>query len=406
MRNSWKVAKWEIKRNMMNKSFLISLLLTPAIFAFFLFIPQLFGGNDSEKVIDVFVLDELGLSEQVEQIVKEERLNWNVQGTDLTESAMLEQVGQMENTVYMPLTEEALNEGTVRVYMSDDVPESFLFEAYSMERPLIMLQMDRLELSEEQMSAVAKGISIQRGEGKESDSGLTEAGSDPLSRLVPGIFAGIILFSIVMTGMMIFTSASQEKKEKVSEIILSSVTPVELMQGKIFGYFVLGITQVAVWIALALPIVVWKIDLPIVEYLLTPGLLLLLFFAVAGYLLFAAIFVAIGATVEDMTATSNFQAFVMMLPFLPLVFIAPILSDPSGLLAKIGSFIPFTSPAVWIMRLSLVDDWPWIEIGISSVILLGSIYVMMKAAGKVFQVGILLYGKNATPKEIWKWLWV
>ncbi|HLU22237.1 MAG TPA: ABC transporter permease, partial [Bacillaceae bacterium] len=147
-------------------------------------------------------------------------------------------------------------------------------------------------------------------------------------------------------------------------------------------------------------------DIPLMKYLLVPELLLLLLLALSGYLLFAAIFVAIGATVEDMTATSNFQGFVMMLPFLPLIFIAPIINDPSGLMAKIGSFFPLTSPSVWIIRLAMLEEWPWLEILISLPILLITIWLIMKAAGKIFKIGILMYGKNATPKEIWKWLWV
>lgn len=407
MRNSFKVAKWEIKRNMMNKSFIISLLLTPAFFALFFFIPQLFNGDDAKNTIDVFITDELGVMKDIEQLVDDEQLHWNVQLTTISEPEMGQQASLKENAVYISLTEKALNDGVVQVYKSDDIDESFLYEAHMLETPLRQLQLDRLDLSDDQKNIIANGISVQQADWQEPNSGedLLAEDNDPLKQIVPGAFAAIILFSSVMTGMMIFTSASQEKKEKVAEIILSSVTPGELMQGKIIGYFVLGITQVAVWLAIGLPILAWKSDLPIVEYLFVPQVLLLVFLAIAGYLLFAAIFVAIGATVEDMTSTSNFQGLVMMLPFLPLIFIGPIIGDPSGLIAKIGSFIPLTAPAVWIMRLSLLEEWPWIEIGISLVILVVAIWLTMKAAGKVFKIGILMYGKNATPKEIWKWLW-
>ncbi|MBD7985687.1 ABC transporter permease [Sporosarcina sp. Sa2YVA2] len=407
MRNSFKVAKWEIKRNMMNKSFIISLLLTPAFFALFYFVPQLFGGNDEKKMIDVFIADELGVAQDIEQLVKDEQLHWKVHVTDLSEDEMGQQAALEENAVYIPLTEQALNDGVVQVYKGEDVDESFLFEAYMLEAPLRQLQLDQLDLSDEQKNVIAKGVSVQQADWQELDNGgeLLEDDNDPLKQIIPGAFAAIILFSSVMTGMMIFTSASQEKKEKVAEIILSSVTPGELMQGKIIGYFVLGITQVIVWLGIGLPILAWKSDLPIIEYLFVPQLALLVILAIAGYLLFAAIFVAIGATVEDMTSTSNFQGLVMMLPFLPLIFIGPIIGDPSGIIAKIGSFIPFTAPAVWIMRLSLLEEWPWIEIGISLVVLFAAIWLVMKAAGKIFKIGILMYGKNATPKEIWKWLW-
>lgn len=190
--------------------------------------------------------------------------------------------------------------------------------------------------------------------------------------------------------MMIFQSASQEKKDKVAEIILSSVTAVELMQGKILGYFSLGLLQVGVWIALVTPFALWKLDdIPVLEYLFVPETLLLLVIAILGYLLFAALFVGLGATIEDASTSGNFQGLVMMLPFIPFFLVAPIFSNPSGIIAQIATYIPFTSPAVMLMRLAVLDEWPWVEILIGLAILIVSIWIFMKLAGKIFQVGIL-----------------
>ncbi|CAM4102980.1 ABC transporter permease [Lederbergia lenta] len=412
MRNSLKVAKWEIKRNMSNKSFIISLLLTPVLFMIFFFVPSLFGGNDSEEMVKVYMLDELNVWNEVEDTVIQHGLfNWDLEKTDMKEAAMQTAATDSEQTVFIALTEDGLEQGQIHMYMSADVDESFQYEAIALEEPLRQMQIERLGLTAEQKEIIASRIVIEPvnveelSNGEETIPADEEAVADPLKRAVPGIFAGIILFSIVMTGMMIFQSASQEKKEKVAEIILSSLTPSELMQGKIIGYFVLGITQVIVWLVFLIPLVIWKMDIPLLEYLLVPELLLFLFIAFAGYFLFAAIFVGIGATVEELTATSNFQGMIMMLPFLPFLFIAPIMSDPSGLIAKIGSFIPITSPAILLVRLSMLEEWPWTEVIISLIILLASIWLFMKLAGKIFKIGILMYGKNATPKEIWKWMW-
>lgn len=411
MRNSLKVAKWEIKRNMTNKSFIISLLSTPVIFLAFFFIPMLFNKSDSDETanVTIYIHDELAVWDELQKVVDASNItNWTLVQTEAEEEQMRKDLLGMEQSIYLSLTEKALEKGQVKMYMTEDIDEYFVFEATILEQPLRELQIERLGLTDEQKEAITNQVFIVAADEAEelvSEETTTVAEADPMKRIVPGAFAGIILFSIVMTGMMIFQSASQEKKEKVAEIILSSLTPTELMQGKIIGYFVLGITQVVVWIVVAIPAIVWRFDFPLIEYLLVPELLLLLFIAFAGYLLFAAIFVSIGATVEDMTATSNFQGMVIMLPFLPLIFIAPILSDPSGLIAKIGSFIPVTSPAVLLIRLSMLDEWPWLEIGIAVAILVFSIWLFMKLAGKIFNMGILMYGKNATPKEIWKWMW-
>ena len=415
MRNSLKVAKWEIKRNMTNKSFIISLLSTPVIFLAFFFIPMLFNKSDStdDANVTVYVHDELNVWNELENAVEESGFtNWTLIQTETGEADMQSELLDMEQSAYLVMTEESLVEGQVKMYMTDDLEDSFPFEAAILEQPLRQLQMERLGLTDIQKSAILNQVSITPIDFDEMEAmvegeegGIASNEVDPLKRIIPGVFAGVILFSIVMTGMMIFQSASQEKKEKVAEIILSSLTPSELMQGKIIGYFVLGITQVVVWLVVALPAMMWRFDFPLLEYLLVPEMFLLLFIAFAGYLLFAAIFVGIGATVEDMTATSNFQGMVMMLPFLPAIFIAPILSDPSGLIAQVGSFIPITAPAVWLVRLSVLEEWPWMELGIAIVVLLFSIWLFMKLAGNIFNMGIMMYGKNATPKEIWKSMW-
>src|SRR5699024_8373706 len=93
--------------------------------------------------------------------------------------------------------------------------------------------------------------------GTNGSSAMGMMSSQTLAQIVHGIVAGIILLSIIYTGMMTFQSASQERKDKMAEIILSSLTPAEVMQGKIFGYFILGLIPVFVWISLALPFILW-----------------------------------------------------------------------------------------------------------------------------------------------------
>src|SRR5699024_12588440 len=103
--------------------------------------------------------------------------------------------------------------------------------------------------------------------------------------------------------MMTFQSASQERKDKMAEIILSSLTPAELMQGKIFGYFILGLIQVFVWISLSLPFIVWKFDVSILSYLFTFDTTVFLMFAILGYLFFASLLVVLGSTIDDVSSS-------------------------------------------------------------------------------------------------------
>ena len=407
MRNTKKVAKWEIKRNMKNKTFLIGLFISPILFLAFYLIPDLFNNSDEDTVsTTVFVNDQLGVYENLEATVQQAGAEWELQPTDISEEQAAEALESEENSAYVFIDERAFDGGVLPVYQSEEISPVFINEVQLLGAPLQAMQIEELGLTPEEASVIAQGVVFEDASAAANTE--TEAGTgmdeDLMKRIVPGIFAAAVLLSIVFTGMAIFQSASQEKKDKIAEIILSSLTPGELMQGKIIGYFVLGIIQVLVFIVLVLPVLVWKIDVPILEYLFVPELALLLFIAILGYLLFAALFVGIGATMADISTAGNFQGMIMMLPFTALIFVGPVFSDPSGIWAQIGSYIPFTSPAILILRLTLMEEWPWIEIIIALAILIVSVWVFMKLAGKIFKIGILMYGKNATPGEIWRWI--
>ncbi|PAV31493.1 hypothetical protein CIL05_02225 [Virgibacillus profundi] len=411
MRNTMKVAKWEIKRNMKNKTFLIGMFLTPVLIIGFILIGYLFNDSDSEEAetTKVIVNDQLDVFSELQATADQAGFNWQMHQTELEESKVKSELDGTENTAYLFIDDRAMTEGSVPVYTSEEIDQFFINQVQVLETPLKALQMKQLGLSDAELAIASSGISFEEAANENvavtEEADTEEAlGADPMERIVPGAFAGFIMLSIVFTGMAIFQSASQEKKDKIAEIILSSLTPAELMQGKIVGYFVLGIIQSVVSIGLVLPVLIWRIDIPIMEYLLVPELALLIGIAILGFLLFASIFVGIGATMADISTAGNFQGMVMMLPFLPFIFIGPVASDPSGLMAQIGTYIPFTSPGVLLLRLSMLDEWPWMEIVISLAILIVSVWIFMKLAGKIFKVGILMYGKNATPGEIWKWI--
>lgn len=412
MRNAMKVAKWEIKRNLKNKTFLIGLFLTPLLIVGFGLIGSWIGGgsDDSsyEDEMTVFINDEIGIMDELTQYASESGLEWSIEETNVEIGDVAAELDGAEDTAYIFLNEAALNEGVVPVYIAEDVDPLFSSQLAIFQGPILAHQMEALGLTEEQSLAVSRGIQFAEMDAEEmtNDEALGDeaSGEDFLAGIVPAAFGGIIFISILFTGMAMFQSASQEKKDKIAEIILSSVTPEELMQGKIIGYFVLGLVQAAVLLVFLVPMILFLTDVPLFEYLFVPETLLFVLLAVLNYLMFAAIFVGIGATIEDVTTSGNFQGIVMMLPFLPFIFIGPVVGDPSGLMAQIGTYIPFTAPGVLLLRLTMLDVWPWLEISISLVIIIVSVLVFIRLAGKIFKVGILMYGKNATPGEIWKWL--
>lgn len=412
MQNSLKVAKWELKRNLKNKTFVIGLFITPAIFILFFFLGSLFSDSDDTDTAEnmtVYINEDIGFFDEIESINKEQDFGWDLQTTDTPQSEITEV--DEPYTAYLFINEHSLEENRIATYTSEEADPLFPGQLQALTVPLQVIKAEASGLSQQEINQLMEPISFVEGtnQGEGGSPSSIEENSlfdldNPWETMIPGVFAGIIMLSITFTGMAIFQSASQEKKDKIAEIILSSLTPSELMQGKIIGYFMLGLIQVAVFIGILLPFAIWQTDIPILENLFVPRTIFFVLIALLSYLMFASIFVGVGATMSDVSSAGNLQGLVMMLPFLQFVVIGPVISNPDGIVATVSTYIPFTAPLTLLIRLTLLDSWPWIEVIISVAVIVLSIYVFMKLAGKIFKVGILLYGKNATPKEIGKWI--
>jgi ABC-2 type transport system permease protein len=140
------------------------------------------------------------------------------------------------------------------------------------------------------------------------------------------------------------------------------------------------------------------------EYLFVAELPLMLLYAVIGYLMFSALFVSMGATINDIYAAGNFQGVLFIIPMLPVFFIGAIIQNPHGIVAKVGSYFPLSTPGVMLFRLVIASRIPTMEIILTLGILAGTTFLIMRLAGKIFKTALLMYGKNATPAEIFRWL--
>ncbi|UMZ74429.1 ABC-2 family transporter protein [Natranaerofaba carboxydovora] len=262
---------------------------------------------------------------------------------------------------------------------------------------------EQLGLDEGEVSYLTGSVELTTTDLEADNDETVDGGFLMGENLVP-LFFGILLFVLIMmTCSMLLQSALQEKQNKMSEIILSSAKPYQFMCGKIIGDFLLGIFQMGVWILLALPIVIYFTDWPVLEMILGVNIPLILFFGLSGYLFYAAIFVGLGATMEDMGSANNFQGVAMALPALSLIIMGPVMSDPTGTVATGASLFPFTSPIITIMRMGITEIPLW-ELLLSGILLIISIVLVMSIAAKLFRVGMLMYGKNATIPEIIKWI--
>ena len=394
MKDSLKVAAWEISKMLKNKSFLISILLAPIIMGVFSALPTLMAQIEEDRGLRLYLVDELGIYEGLAAYAPSQNIVLERYVGDL--ASLQEQVRGQSRSAYLVLDEKVLAERRATIMLGGDGQPTLTAFNLLLESLLRQVVLAREGLPPATIAAALTPFSIH-------SASLAQAG-DSMVRVVPAVFSAIILFGVYITGMMILQSAVAEKKDRMSEIILSSVSAESLMQGKLLGYSVLGLLQILSWLVFGAVVAQYRFNIPIFAYLWTPQLPLLLFFAVAGYFLYASILVAIGSTIDDLETTTNFQSTIMMIPLLPVLFIQPVIVNPNGIVAAIGSYFPLTAAGVMLLRIALSTTMTWLDIVLPSFFLLLTLWLIIKLAGKIFRVGMLMYGKNATPAEMWKWL--
>jgi len=394
MKDSLKVAAWEIKKMMRNKSFVISILLTPLLMVVFGALPTLLAKFETDQDFRLYVIDELGIYETLQASNTNQNVVLEKYSGD--EQSLKDKVIGKNNEGYVVLSPPVYETRTVTINAGGDgIPNLDGFNRM-LELTLRRSLLESYGLDQAAITAATTGFATRT-------VSLRQKG-DMMVKIIPAIFGGLIIMAVFITGMMTMQSAIVEKKDRMAEILLSSVSPYSMMQGKIIGYFVLGMIQVLSWLTFGIIAAYSFLKIPILTYLLVPQLPLILFFALAGYMLYASLLVSLGATIEDMTTATNFQSMITMIPMLPLFFIAPVIVNPNGVIARIGSYFPLATPGVMLLRLTLSTTMTVMDIAVPALMLVATVWLMMRLAGKIFKTGILMYGKNATPSEIWRWI--
>ncbi|WP_339884566.1 ABC transporter permease [Polaribacter vadi] len=258
-------------------------------------------------------------------------------------------------------------------------------------------------------------------------------------KIMVGAIAGYLLMMFVMIyGTSVMRSVIEEKTSRIIEIIVSSVKPFQLMLGKIIGNGSAGLLQFLIWgillfvISTALTAFFGidmtemqtanlsaeqleaakqaadpnKMQLIVQEILGLPILkmfVLFIFYFLGGFMLYSSLFAAIGAAVDNETDTQQFM-LPIMLPLILAVYVgfATVINDPHGPIAVAFSYIPLTSPIVMLMRVPF--GVTWVELAISMFLLVITFLFMVWLAAKIYRVGILMYGKKPTYKDLYKWL--
>lgn len=424
------------------KSFIIMTLLAPLLMAAFMivYIYLLTAQDTEEKTVGI--IDEsmvLFESLQNEEYVKFE----------LITGVNQEQIRQVcaEKGLYAVLFIPANVTNSLRVQLfSENQPSQSVI--FTINNAISNYLEDKRLLDEGLTKAKIESLKVNLKVDtiKWNEDGTMEESSTDMSMIL-GIFSGLLIYTFIfMYGVQVMRGIIEEKTNRIVEVIVSSVKPFQLMMGKIIGIALVGLTQFVAWIILiglfftigmsifgpdysassiasqqvtdvmsqtpvtTIPLasgeensmmtgimdkVFGMIDFPVL-------IISFFFYFIGGYLLYASLFAAIGAAVDNETDTQQFMAPVTIPLVIALMITINAIQNPSGPIAFWASLFPLTSPVVMMGRIPF--GVPYWEIALSIVLLIMTFIFTTWIAGRIYHTGILMYGKKPSYKEIWKWI--
>ncbi|MDX1774067.1 ABC-2 type transport system permease protein [Oceanihabitans sediminis] len=428
------IIKREYLTKVKNKSFIIMTILSPIIMIALIAVVAYLSQLNNNKTRTLSILDESGLVFDVFQ--DKEYTKYDIlENISLDDAKEVVESAGTYGLLYIPKY-DSISELTkhIKFYSKESPSLSILTGLESkLQAKLRDVKLEEQGIDIEKLNASKIRINISQ----ESFIGEKTSKIDSYFKLGFGLAAGYLLFMfIIIYGNMIMRSIIEEKTSRIIEVIISSVKPIQLMLGKIIGTSLAGLTQFVIWlliggVLMTVISIVFGVDLmqqtpqqqmmeqsmanPEVAaevqnamhafYNLPIGNLIIAFilFFIGGYLLYSSLYAAIGAAVDNETDTQQFM-FPIIMPLVLAVYIGvfTVIEDPHGTVSTIFSFIPFTSPVVMLMRIPFgVPIW---QQAVSFLLLVGTFMFTVWFAAKIYRVGILMYGKKPSYKELLKWI--
>lgn len=425
----------EYAERVRKKSFLITTILMPLLMVALMAIPTLimaFADHDETRIA---VIDRTGIIGK--QLTSDEVTKFELMDVTLDSALMISEV---DAVLEIPASAIKSN-STVRLFSNE--PSSVSLESDIRHQVNSIIENERLKQYDiENLSKILEDvksdITIQTFRNDpETDAEDNEQSSTMVSYMIAMALTFLLYMLILIYGQMVMTSIIEEKTNRVLELVVSSVKPTQLMLGKITGIGLVAVTQIIIWGVLicVLSSFVFPLMLPkdvasevaalnagsldpatmandlsmiqAVSMLSNVGFLIHLFvwmlvFLVGGFLLYAAISAAIGAAVDNIQDTSQLQWISTVPIILGIMFAMAAATDPNSSLALWTSFIPFTSPMVMMARVPFgIPEW---QIIVSAILLFLTFIATVWCAAKIYRVGIFMYGKKPTVKDLIRWM--
>lgn len=427
------IIKREFLAKVKNKSFIVMTFLSPFLFVGMSVLIGYLANMNNDSVKKIAIYD-------TENYIKnnfkpsEQTLYLDFSNLPL-KTAKDSAKNSCEGMIFVPKVTDLQQLASQVQYISDDSPSlDFIMNIEKViDDKLTQENWKKLGFDHQKIEAAKTNSEIQLAKftGEETLKGLNE-----IKIAIGGVFGYLIMMFIIIYGNFVMRSVIEEKTNRIIEIIISSVKPFQLMMGKIIGTSLAGILQFLIWVILGIGLMVlfssiFNLNLmqsqtispemaknaveqsglenlqlyaqEIFQLPLATLFVSFIIYFIGGYFLYSSFYAAIGAAVDSETDSQQFLLPIIM-PLVLGVYIGffTVINDPHGSVATFFSIFPLTSPIVMLMRIPFgVPLWQLI---VSMVLLYATFFLVVWFAAKIYRVGVLMYGKKPTWKELYKWL--
>jgi ABC-2 type transport system permease protein len=428
MGKTWVVFKREYLERVRSKWFILATILGPMILGLIIIVPNVLAARtkSSSQLSNVVIIDATG-TDLGERVAK------SLANTALTAPAPRVRVVKAEQVAdeEVKATAEVIKREALGYLVLDSSTTggkemryagrnaTSLVDIGSIERivrqSLLTMRLENEGINAQRV-AMLTAVRLEARTEKISDRG-KEATSGMASIFFGYAIALVLYMMIAIYGQSIMRGVLEEKTTRVAEVVISSVKPDVLLTGKILGSGSVALTQVTAWLVMSY--LMYLVRAPIMRSFgaapeamasamripsVSPGVgLILIAFFVLGFTFYAALFGAVGSMVSNQEDVQQAATPVMIMLVSSIIFMSPILLAPSGTLAVVMSILPFSAPLMMPMRMALVAV-PWYEIAGALVSVTVGCIVAIWLSARIYRVGLLMYGKRPSFKELTRWI--
>jgi ABC-2 type transport system permease protein len=423
----WTIIQHEYLSKIKSKGFILGTILAPLgivlIYGAVILVTVMSAGQTTKKIA---VLDKTGKI-GAELVARDTSKFFS---TDKSEEELRNQVLDLTLDGFLVLDEKFLLTGEANVFTSGGGGLGFITSIEDNAEDIIVNQiLSEIGANKDIIDLVNRGVSITTK--KVTVDGAKDDYSEMLAFL--GYALGFMIYGLMFTyGSFVMRGVIEEKANRIVEVIASSAKPFEIMFGKVVGIGAVGLTQVLFWLILL--IILFAFGGTIAQmfigqpdtaamagnmggsqpeqaelikffenFSMSPWILVaFVFYFLSGYFIYSSLFAAVGSAVDQESDASQLSMPVALPIIIPIMFIPNVMSNPDGTLATVLSLVPFFTPILMIARVAATDV-PFWQIALSVVLLAATFLLCLWVASKIYRVGILMYGKKPTFKDLVKW---